>query len=80
MSSSAEGSQSFDSIVVNTTVAITSVRRSSAVSTPPILQLPAELLEIIFTHCNKHGDFLDTRPNIRMVCKDFEPVVARMLA
>ena len=80
MSSSAENSQSFDSTVVNTTLAITPVRRLSAVYTPPILKLPTELLGIIFIHCNETGDFPDTRPNIRLVCKDFEPVVARMLA
>ncbi|KAH0376606.1 hypothetical protein KCU92_g9709, partial [Aureobasidium melanogenum] len=53
---------------------------SSAVHTPPILKLPVELLEIIFTHCNKDDDFQDTRPNLRLACKDFEPVAARILA
>lgn len=35
---------------------------------------------MIFTHCNKDDDFQDTRPNVRLVCKGLEPVIAHMLA
>ncbi|KAG9856436.1 hypothetical protein KCU98_g1449, partial [Aureobasidium melanogenum] len=35
---------------------------------------------MIFTYCNKDDDFQDTRPNVRLVCKGLEPVIAHILA
>lgn len=60
--------------------AIASSQGSSAVYTPPILKLPVELLRMIFSHCNEDDDFRNTRPDVRLVCQDFELVVAPILA
>ncbi|KAG9512416.1 hypothetical protein KCV07_g9487, partial [Aureobasidium melanogenum] len=80
MSSSTKDSQSSKSVAVNIISASASSQGSSAVYTPPILKLPVELLRMIFSHCNKDNDFQDTKPHVRLVCKDLEPVIAHMLA
>ncbi|KAG9755469.1 hypothetical protein KCU73_g5401, partial [Aureobasidium melanogenum] len=80
MSSSAKDSRSSKAVAFNTMSASASSQGSSAVYTPPILKLPVELLRMIFSHCNKDDDFQDARPNVRLACKYFEPLVAQMLA
>ncbi|KAI5205357.1 hypothetical protein E4T39_03073 [Aureobasidium subglaciale] len=47
---------------------------------PPMLRLPTELMRMVFEECDEDDDLADSRPDIRLTCKDFEPIVAEMLA
>lgn len=48
--------------------------------TPPILTLPVEILSMIFRECDDDWQDLPDLPNIRGTCKDFDSIVAPMLA
>ncbi|THV63500.1 hypothetical protein D6D28_10628 [Aureobasidium pullulans] len=48
--------------------------------TPPILTLPVEILSMIFRECDDDWENLPDLPNIRGTCKDFDLIVAPMLA
>ncbi|KAG9569454.1 hypothetical protein KCU71_g2171, partial [Aureobasidium melanogenum] len=77
MPTDTEDSQSSHSVAVG---AMPTNRVLPVPTTSAIMTLPLEILEMIFLECDEDDKFWDTRPDLRLTCRAFEPIVADMLA